>query len=221
MSIQVRRVLTLVLTLATLTLLAACGPSNNVRLIYNTNTNAVLPLPGSPSVAVVMFNDERTRQYIGERKDGSVFTASSTIADWFSRSLADELGRQGVQVSFAPTLEQARAAKPDYIVTGDITDVWMQELSATRVQCTIKAKIALSNKKGVVYSENLSSRPGFEIFSLLLLSSSAEPRRPPKSGLIPLFGAGMLPHSERDHTAAHRGGHMVSVLCTDSFFCTR
>ena len=131
--------------------------NNNVRLIYNTNTSAVLPLPGSPSVAVVMFNDERTRQYIGERKDGSVFTASSTIADWFSRSLADELGRQGVQVSFASTLEQARAANPTYIVTGTITDVWLQEQSATRVQCTIKAKVALSNKKGVLYSENLSS----------------------------------------------------------------
>lgn len=104
-----------------------------------------------------MFNDERTRQYIGERKDGSVFTASSTIADWFSRSLADELGRQGVQVSFASTLEQARAANPTYIVTGTITDVWLQEQSATRVQCTIKAKVALSNKKGVLYSENLSS----------------------------------------------------------------
>ena len=143
MSILIRRVVTLALTLVTLTLLAACGPSNNVRLIYNTNTSAVLPLPGSPSVAVVMFNDERTRQYIGERKDGSVFTASSTIADWFSRSLADELGRQGVQVSFASTLEQARAANPTYIVT--------------RVQCTIKAKVALSNKKGVLYSENLSS----------------------------------------------------------------
>ena len=165
MSILIRRVVTLALTLVTLTLLAACGPSNNVRLIYNTNTSAVLPLPGSPSVAVVMFNDERTRQYIGERKDGSVFTASSTIADWFSRSLADELGRQGVQVSFASTLEQARAMRgyldtvpnPTYIVTGTITDVWLQEQSATRVQCTIKAKVALSNKKGVLYSENLSS----------------------------------------------------------------
>ena len=114
MSILIRRVVTLALTLVTLTLLAACGPSNNVRLIYNTNTSAVLPLPGSPSVAVVMFNDERTRQYIGERKDGSVFT-------------------------------------------GTITDVWLQEQSATRVQCTIKAKVALSNKKGVLYSENLSS----------------------------------------------------------------
>ena len=154
MSILIRRVVTLALTLVTLTLLAACGPSNNVRLIYNTNTSAVLPLPGSPSV---MFNDERPRQYIGERKDGSVFTASSTIADWFSRSLADELGRQGVQVSFASTLEQARAANPTYIVTGTITDVWLQEQSATRVQCTIKAKVALSNKKGVLYSENLSS----------------------------------------------------------------
>ena len=77
MSILIRRVVTLALTLVTLTLLAACGPSNNVRLIYNTNTSAVLPLPGSPSVAVVMFNDERTRQYIGERKDGSVFTGSA------------------------------------------------------------------------------------------------------------------------------------------------
>lgn len=157
MSILIRRVVTLALALVTLTLLTACGPSNNVRLIYNTNTSAVLPLPGSPSAAVVMFYDERPRQYIGERKDGSVFTASSTIADWFSRSLADELGRQGVQVSFASTLEQARAANPTYIVTGTITDVWLQEQSATRAQCTLKAKVTLSNKKGVLYSENLSS----------------------------------------------------------------
>ena len=62
-----------------------------------------------------------------------------------------------MQVSFASTLEQARAANPTYIVTGTITDVWLQEQSATRVQCTIKAKVALSNKKGVLYSENLSS----------------------------------------------------------------
>ena len=40
---------------------------------------------------------------------------------------------------------------------GSITDVWLQEQSTTRVQCTIKAKVALSNKKGVIYSENLSS----------------------------------------------------------------
>ena len=42
MSILIRRVVTLALTLVTLTLLAACGPSNNVRLIYNTNTSAYL-----------------------------------------------------------------------------------------------------------------------------------------------------------------------------------
>ena len=158
MSILIRRVVTLALTLVTLTLLAACGPSNNVRLIYNTNTSAVLPLPGSPSVAVVMFNDERTRQYIGERKDGSVFTASSTIADWFSRSLADELGRQGVQVSFASTLEQARAANPTSIVTRHHHRRGCRNRKA-RPACSApsKAKVALSNKKGVLYSETLGS----------------------------------------------------------------
>lgn len=157
MSILVRRVLALAMALATLTLLSACGPSNNVRLIYTPNTSSVLPVPGSPSVAVVMFNDQRTRQYIGQRKDGSVFTASSTVTDWFSRSLADELGRQGVQVSFAPSMEQARSANPAYIVTGNITEIWLEELSTTHMQCTIRAKVSLSGKKGVVYSENLSS----------------------------------------------------------------
>ena len=38
-------------------------------------------------------------------------------------------------------LEQARAANPPYIVTGTITDVWLQEQSATRVQCTILSLI--------------------------------------------------------------------------------
>lgn len=157
MSLLIRRNLALLLVLSALALLSACGPSNNVRLIYNTNTSAVLPLPGSPNVTVVMFTDQRTRQYIGERKDGSVFTASSTVSDWFSRSLADELGRQGVQVSFAPTMEQARAANPAYIVTGEIKDIWLQENSSTKVQASIRATVKLSNKKGVVYSENLSS----------------------------------------------------------------
>lgn len=159
MSILIRRVVTLALTLVTLTLLAACGPSNNVRLIYNTNTSAVLPLPGSPSVAVVMFNDERTRPvHRGTARTAPVFPPPAPPSPTGSAARSPtNSGRQGVQVSFASTLEQARAANPTYIVTGTITDVWLQEQSATRVQCTIKAKVALSNKKGVLYSENLSS----------------------------------------------------------------
>ena len=65
-------------------------------------------------------------------------------------------GEVGVTPKMPRTMATAAAA-PTYIVTGTITDVWLQEQSATRVQCTIKAKVALSNKKGVLYSENLSS----------------------------------------------------------------
>lgn len=105
-----------------------------------------------------MFNDERTRQYIGERKDGlgvhRQLHHRRLVQPARSPTNSDA---RACRISFASTLEQARAANPTYIVTGSITDVWLQEQSTTRVQCTIKAKVALSNKKGVIYSENLSS----------------------------------------------------------------
>ena len=108
------------------------------------------------------MNDERTREYIGERKDGSVFTASSTSRRLVQPLARRRTGRQGVQVSFASTLEQARAANPTYIVTGTITDVLARHRTRARPACSAPSRpgLALSNKKGVLYSENLSSTPG-------------------------------------------------------------
>ena len=63
MSVRVRHSFTLLLTLATLALLVACGPSNNVRLMYNPSTASVLPQPQAPRVTVVMFEDQRTDRY--------------------------------------------------------------------------------------------------------------------------------------------------------------
>lgn len=157
MSVRVRHSFTLLLTLATLALLVACGPSNNVRLMYNPSTASVLPQPQAPRVTVVMFEDQRPHQMIGERKDGSVFTSTSTVTDWISRSLADELARQGAQVSYAATQAQAQSGNPDYIVTGTVTDVWLKENSATNVTATIRATVKLASHKGVVYSENLTA----------------------------------------------------------------
>ena len=157
MSVRIRQCFLLFLSLTVLAMLAACGPSNNVRLLYNPSSTSVLPQPQAPRVAVVMFEDQRPHQMIGERKDGSVFTSTSTVADWISRSLADELARQGIQVSYAGTLAQAQAGNPDYIVTGTITDVWLKENSATNVTATIRAMVNLANRKGIIYSENLTA----------------------------------------------------------------
>ena len=79
------------------------------------------------------------------------------MTDWISRSLADELARQGAQVSYAATQAQAQSGNPDYIVTGTVTDVWLKENSATNVTATIRATVKLASRKGVVYSENLTA----------------------------------------------------------------
>ena len=103
-----------------------------------------------------LFEDHEDNPMLGYRG------VSRDIHDWEIESFKlarSAYGAHNLQLMlpFVRTLEQARAANPTYIVTGTITDVWLQEQSATRVQCTIKAKVALSNKKGVLYSENLSS----------------------------------------------------------------
>lgn len=155
--LQLGTLLTLLLTLMTFTLLPACGPSNNVKLIYTPGPSSVLPQPEAPRVTVVMFDDQRSKQTIGERKDGSAFTPSSLIADWVARSLGDELGRQGSQVSYATTMGQAKAANPEYLVSGVVREVWITENSPTSLTATIRVSVTVSNKKGVIYSENLSS----------------------------------------------------------------
>ncbi|MEG2005302.1 MAG: hypothetical protein RR014_04605, partial [Bilophila sp.] len=149
--------LALLLTLTMLALLTACGPSNSVKLIYSPGPNSVLPQPEAPRVTVVMFDDQRTNQNIGERKDGSAFTPSSLVADWVGRSLGDEIGRQGSQVSYATTMGQAKSANPEYIVSGVVREVWIKENSSTSLTATIRIAVTVSNRKGVVYSENLSS----------------------------------------------------------------
>lgn len=157
MPIPVRRLLVFLMALSSLAFLTACGPSNNVRLMYTPSTAAVLPQPGAPRVTVVMFGDKRTRQAIGERRDGSAFMPNALVSDWVSRSLGEELARLGPQVSYSTNMTQAKAANPPYIASGVIHEIWIKENSPTSLTATVRMTVTLSNKKGVIYSENLSS----------------------------------------------------------------
>ena len=158
MSFPLRAAGVFVLTLAMACLLAACGPSNNVRLFYNSATPSVLPQPQAVRVAVVMFSDQRANpQVLGPRRDGSSFTANSSVADWISRSLADELARQGVQVSFADSMAQAQSGSPDYIVNGSVRELVLKETGPSSASASMRVSVSLSNRKGVIYSENLSA----------------------------------------------------------------
>ena len=83
--------LRIVLCVSLLALLAACGPSNNVRLLPPPSLDAsVLPAPNAPRVTVVMFEDKRMDQtVIGTRRDNSAFVTTDNVPQWISKALAD------------------------------------------------------------------------------------------------------------------------------------
>ena len=137
--------------------LAGCAPKDTVRLLYTPVTPSVLPAPTAPRVAVVLFEDKRGKQEIGTRSKGGGFSAATSVPEWISRSLADEISRMGPQVSYAPSIQLAQSARPDYIVTGTVEEVWVKESNPTTYAATVRISFNVANRQGSVYSQNLSS----------------------------------------------------------------
>lgn len=140
------------------TVLTGCLAQNNIRLLYNTSGASALPVATAPRVAVVVFEDQRGRLDIGVRKDGSPFQPSSSVAEWVSQSLADELARQGAQVSLATSMAQAQAGQPDYIVGGVVERVWLTEQSMTKYDAVIRIQTRLYSQKQGVMTKNFASQ---------------------------------------------------------------
>ena len=138
--------------------LTGCLTQNNVRLLYNTSGTSVLPSPTAPRIAVVIFEDQRGRIDIGVRKDGSPFQPGSSVAEWVSQSLADELSRQGAQVSLAVSMAQAQAGKADYIVNGVVERVWLTEKNLSSYDATIRIQTRLSSPAKSTITKNFSAQ---------------------------------------------------------------
>ena len=168
----------LVLLLALLA--ATCGPSSTVRLLYRPADATLIPSPTAPSISVVQFKDARSNSYIGVRRDNSPFIPNGSAPEWVSRSLADELNRQGLRVTYAQNLETARAAQPQYILTGELQEVWIRESSSTDISANSKVFISLAGHQGKFLSESMSASqskqglPGRAVAEDLLYSTVQE-----------------------------------------------
>lgn len=160
------------LTLISL-LLCACGPGNTVRLIPPPAIDAAsLPAPNAPSISVVSFTDKQLDPgIVGKRRDGSAFTTGGDVAQWLSRALADELARKGMRVTFAHDTAQARSGNPDYLVTGVVEQVWLNEVSAFELTAQMRVKCTLANRKGKLWTETTNSS---QTYGGLLSSRSAD-----------------------------------------------
>lgn len=161
---------------------AGCGPSNNVRLLHKPPDASTLPAPGAASVSVVEFQDKRglSSEQLGVRRDKSSFTTNAPVSEWLSRSLADELAKLGLQVSYATTVDQARSGNPAYIVTGSIEEIWIKESSAMELSATVRATMTVSSRKGRLLTEGLTASqtqkglPGASVAEDLLLDTMQE-----------------------------------------------
>lgn len=146
-SMKRSRLLSLVFLFASMALLVfGCAQNNVVRLLYNPATPATAPSVTAPRVTVVIFDDQRGRVDIGVRKDGSSFQPGSNVKEWVSYSLADELTRQGAQVSIASNRQQAEAANPEYMIDGVIERVWLTEKNISNYEAAIRLQIHIYNK---------------------------------------------------------------------------
>ncbi len=156
-------------------LLCACSPGNALRLNYSTAGTSEAPKADAPKVCVLVFEDARGKADIGQRADGSPYTPKSSVTDWISHALAEELTRLGLQVSYATSPAQAESSGADFIIKGSVEEIWLAEVSSTSFTCSLRVKIGLYNKNRImftdVYSSSMSKRvipfanPGPDILS--------------------------------------------------------
>ncbi|MDR0815932.1 MAG: hypothetical protein LBN28_00800 [Desulfovibrio sp.] len=167
------------LSLLVTLLLTACGPSNNVRLLNQPPLDAaVLPAPNAAHVCVVTFADKRSDMTsLGVRRDNSAFVTSDNISDWVSRALADELARNGMQVSYSTMVKQASSGNPDYLVTGELSALWLRETSATDLATELSINYTLANRQNRILrdayhsSQSRSGLPSSSAAENLLLDT--------------------------------------------------
>lgn len=123
--------------------LTGCA-QNTVRLNYTPDGATPVPSSSAARMVVALFEDQRENAAIGVRKDGTPFQPASSVAEWVSQSLADELARKGVQVSVASGIQQAQVGSPDYVVSGVVEQVWMVEKGVSTYEAAMRVKTVLT-----------------------------------------------------------------------------
>ncbi|MBQ3892611.1 MAG: hypothetical protein II737_04335 [Mailhella sp.] len=157
---SLRRSLCILCLLVLATMLSGCfGSNNTVRLTYDRSSSGnIVPSSTAPRIVVVMFEDKRGRIDIGVHKDGSPFNPASSVAEWASRGLADELAKLGAQVSMAASLTQARSSNPDYIVGGTVEHVWLTENNISSCTCVVRLQTHLHRADSPVQTRKYSAQ---------------------------------------------------------------
>ena len=109
-------------------------------------------------MTVVMFEDKRMDQTtLGQRRDKSAFVTGDNVPQWISKALADELARNGLQISYSGSVTEARKGNPDYLVTGQVDEAWIAETSSTDMNTSLRVNYVLANRQARLVRESLNA----------------------------------------------------------------
>ena len=137
--------------------LNACSPGSTVRLLHRPADAPQIPASTAPSISVVQLKDARPNPYIGMRRDNTPFIPNGSPSEWVTRSLADALARQGLRVTYAKDIEEARTSGSQYTLTGELQEAWIREVSRTEIAASVKAFITVAGPKGRLINEGETS----------------------------------------------------------------
>ena len=170
---------TAVLALSLAVLSGCMSSQSGVRLLYNPEAPGVVSAT-APRIALVRFADARGRSDLGMRRDGSALSPASSVVDWVSGSLADELSRRGAIVSVVFDRRQAEAGAPDHIIEGTIDEVSLREKSLNsyesviRLQARIEGGSAPAVTRRFVSRQEKSGLPGMRLAEETLSSTLSD-----------------------------------------------
>ncbi len=124
--------------------LSGCA-DNTVRLLFRPAPAGTIVDPYAPTLAVLQFEDKRPEVWIGRRmgENGGYFQAGSSVPEWVSRSLADELVLHGVKASYAEDEKSAEALKAEHTLAGELLQVWVTEINPTKYQVEVRFRVTM------------------------------------------------------------------------------
>ena len=135
--------------------LTGCAKRTTIDLQFAPTGINLEPCPGT--IAVVEVADKRTRSAIGVTNDGTEFFSRTSVAAWVSRALADELTAGGCDVQLH---QRMMAFDTDFVVTGDLEDVFVTQRSLTDYSATMRLRIVATSGGSNVFEKTFTSTFG-------------------------------------------------------------
>ena len=141
------------LVLMILFLLAACAPLNKIPLQYTT-AGGGQGAECRTSIGVAAFEDRRGMERIGEHGADMILFPGSSVSQWVTWALVDELKALGCDAFYA---ESKAMAPAESVVSGTIEQVYIRKLdSPFEYLAEIRLGVVLDRRGETVWSKQYS-----------------------------------------------------------------